>query len=275
MGIPGQAMFVLYCDETNFQKTSKDFFVYGGLAIDGANLAALSKAIQNIRIKHGVPKDYTLKFNPGPKEFTHAQFIDLKKAVIEAAVEHKCLLLINLLLHDIAKSSEEARRMGINTLAYHFDCLLHRPKVPGLMLIDRFDDKQIDGQLREKLMVGLTGQLPYGGDVPLKHIVGFHLSGIGQSHFCSLIDVILGSLRFAINSFTQNVQAHESSAAEILNQLAPLFFREGGVFQDPTKVHSISLWFSPKTVKVNKFKDQYVALKNFLAVHGIDAAQTV
>ncbi|WP_009901159.1 DUF3800 domain-containing protein [Burkholderia thailandensis] len=29
-------MYLLYCDETNFQKLSGDFFVYGGIIIDGA-----------------------------------------------------------------------------------------------------------------------------------------------------------------------------------------------------------------------------------------------
>ncbi|WP_235375812.1 DUF3800 domain-containing protein [Burkholderia thailandensis] len=32
----GRAMYLLYCDETNFQKLSGDFFVYGGIIIDGA-----------------------------------------------------------------------------------------------------------------------------------------------------------------------------------------------------------------------------------------------
>lgn len=135
-------MKLLYCDETNFGKNANDFFVYGDIVIDAGSAASLSNQIEQIRKTRGVPRDYTLKFNPGPKEFTHEQFIELKSSIIKAAVEHDCKLLINLLLHDIASSSEDARRFSVNTLCYHFDCFLNRPKVPGLVLIDRFDDKQ-------------------------------------------------------------------------------------------------------------------------------------
>lgn len=268
-------MFLLYCDETNFQKTPGDFFVYGGVAIPGAAARALADDIAAIRTAMKVPAAYELKFNPGPEGFSHQQFIDLKKTVIAAAVKHECKLLVNLCLHDIAKSSEEARRYGINTLAYHFDCFLNRPKVPGLMMIDRFSDKQLDAQLKEKINVGLTGALPFSATMKIEWIVGFHLAGIGQSHFCSLVDVVLGSLRFAINCFTQKKQEHQKSAGEILSQLAPLFFRESGQFIDPTDVTPISLWFSPKEIKADKYAAMYNALRDHLTQHGIKAAQKI
>ncbi|MDP5239757.1 DUF3800 domain-containing protein [Uliginosibacterium sp. 31-16] len=263
-------MKLLYCDETNFGKNANDFFVYGGIVIDASNAASLSHAVEKIRKELGVPRDYTFKFNPGPKNFSHEQFIELKSSIIKVVAEHDCKLLINLLLHDIATSSEDARRFGVNTLCYHFDCFLNRPKVAGLVLIDRFDDKQIDGQLKEKLAIGLTGKLPYGGELKIEHIVGYHLTAIGQSHFCSIVDVMLGSLRFAINAFTQKNEQHMQTAKNILAQLAPLFWREGS-----EKVHEISLWFSPKEVKSLAYREKYLALKGFLAENGIDAAQGI
>ena len=39
-------MYLLYCDETNFAKTSGDFFVYGGVVIDPAHAADLAKEIE-------------------------------------------------------------------------------------------------------------------------------------------------------------------------------------------------------------------------------------
>jgi hypothetical protein len=39
--------------------------------------------------------------------------------------------------------------------------------------------------------------------VRLKNIVGLHYSAIGQSHYPTLIDIVLGTLRFGINSFTR------------------------------------------------------------------------
>jgi hypothetical protein len=260
-------VYLLYCDETNFQKKSGDFFVYGGVVIPPDAAAAVADDIERLRSGLAVPKDYIFKFNPGPAGFSHERFIELKKATMEVAAKHGLKLLVNLLLHDIAKSSEDARLYGVNTLCYHFDCFLHRPQSHGLVLIDRFNDKSIDGQLQEKLAVGLTGPLPYGDSLKLKRIVGYHYTAIGQSHFCSLIDVLLGSLRFAINAFTQGNAAHVESANTMLQQLAPLFLEEHGV------VSPISFWFSPKEVRHAAYRERYLALKGYLTQQGIKIGQ--
>jgi len=262
-------MYMLYCDETNFQKLAGDFFVYGGVTVEGDKARALSDELVTIRKKFRVPDDFLVKFNPGPAHLSHEEFIGLKQAYMTAAVKYEVKLLVNLLLHDIATSSDDARRMGINTLCYHFDCYLSRYKVPGLVLIDRFNDKKLDDHLQEKLAIGLTGKLPYGGQLAIDHIVGYHITAIGQSHFCSLVDVVLGSLRFSINAFTQKKAEHEKSAKSILNQLSPLFFREASAFYDGTQAHEISLWFSPKEVRVQKYREQYVALKGYFEDNGI------
>ena len=263
-------MHLLYCDETNFEKSSGDFFVYGGLVIDGKQAASLSDTIRAIREKSEVPVEYLLKFNPGPKGFSNQQFIELKQSTIKAAVKHGCVLLSNLLLHDIATSSDEARRNGINTICYHYDCYLARPDDHGLVLIDRFTDSQIDGQLKERHAVGVTG-LPYSDALKLDRILGFHYSAIGQSHFSSLIDVILGSLRFSINAFTRSNERHMQSGSDILELLSPLFLREGLTHQIP----EISLSFSPKQIKSDSYREKYVALKEFLRSIGVDAYQPI
>ncbi len=260
-------MYLLYCDETNFEKKVGDFFVYGGVVIPPGSANKLSAEIEELRAKLGVPQDYVFKFNPGPANFSHEQFITLKKGLIEIAAKHGVHLLVNLLLHDIAKSSEEARRYCINTLCYHFHCYLLRPDSHGIVLIDRFTDKQIDSHLQETLAVGL--HMIYSGDTKLDRILGYHYAAIGQSHFCSLIDVLLGSLRFSINAFTQKNEAHKESAQAILQQLAPLFFVESGV------VSPISLWFSPMTIKVEKYRVQYLALIDHLRAQGINIGQTL
>ena len=263
-------MELLYCDETNFEKRPGDFFVYGGLVVPGEKALELSARIEGIRQALGVPREYVLKFNPGPAGFTHSQFIELKRAVVQAAVESGCVLLVNLLLHDVATSSDDARRYGINTLCYHFDCYLNRSKRAGLVLIDRFDDRAIDGQLREKLAVGLTGNLPHSAEMKLNYIIGFHYTAIGQSHFCSLIDVVLGSLRFSINCFTQGLLQHSASSSAILQLASPLFLRDG-----QESVHEISLWFSPKEVRKEAYRARYVALGKYLAENGVVPAQAL
>jgi len=244
--------------------------VYGGVAFDAAIARELAAEIEEARNALDVARDYVLKFNPGPKDISHQQFIKLKQAVIAAAAKFDCKLFVNLLLHDIATSSEDARRFGINRLCYHFDCYLNRPKVPGLVLIDRFDDKEIDGQLREKLSVGLTGHLPYSTEMKIQWIVGYHLAAVGQSHFCSLVDVLLGSLRFAINAFTRARDEELATAKAILKQLAPLFFHEYS-----EHVSEISLWFSPKDIRSDAYRAKYLALRDFLAENGVVSSQVL
>ena len=261
-------MYLLYCDETNYEKRCGDFFVYGVVAIDSTKAATLSAEIEGIRNRLETPRDYLLKFNPGPLGFSHDKFIELKRGVMNAAAQSDCRLLINLLLHDVAQSSEHARRFGINTLCYHFDCLLNRLNEKGIVLIDRFNDREIDAQLRERLAVGLTGMPPYGSELRIQHILGYHYAAIGQSHFCSVVDVILGSMRFAINAFTRQENDHLASAINILAQLAPLFYRAEG-----EQVHEISLWFSPKVIRNQHYREQYLALQEFLAAHGVTVAQ--
>lgn len=277
-------MHLLYCDETNLQERSGDFFVYAGVIIEAARARDLSHQIDTIRADAKVPPDYRLKFNPGPTSFDNQQFIELKKSVISAAVEAKVGLLVSTILHDIATNPDHARLNAINTLCYHFDCLLSRFSSPGLVLVDRFDPKQADGHLAEKFSVGVVG-LPFSPQRRLSNIVGFHYAAIGQSHFCSLIDVVLGSLRFAINAFTRGDAANMPAAKRILEGLEPLFFRQ----RDPrysglpwfpalfknNEVTELSFFFSPKTVRSRAYREKYIGLKAFLAESGIDTAQPI
>jgi hypothetical protein len=263
-------MHLLYCDETNLQERSGDFFVYAGIVVESARARDLSHRIDKIRSEAKIPSAYRLKFNPGPKRLDHQQFIELKKAIVTAAVEAKVGLLVSAILHDIATSPDMARLNAINTLSYHFDCLLNRIPGPGLVLIDRFDEKQADAHLAEKFSIGVTG-LPHTAQLRLSNIVGFHYAAVGQSHFCSLIDVVIGSLRFAINAFTRGEKAHIETAKRILEGLEPLFYRE----RDGAPVSELSFFFSPKTVRKSAYRDKYCALKAFLADSGIDTSQRI
>jgi hypothetical protein len=261
-------MFILYCDETNLEERSGDFFVYAGLAINSSTAKSLSQKIDEIRIRLKVPREFKLKFNPGPQSLSNADFIKLKQEIIEAAIAHDVKLLAYVVLHDISKEPEEARRNGINTICYHFDCMLNVYLRPGVVLIDRFSDKQIDQHLAEKFSIGVTG-LPFSDEYRLANVVGFHYSAIGQSHFSSLIDIVIGSLRFSINAFTRKDKSRLPTAGKLIKLISPLFHRESS-----GRVSEISFYFSPKTIKIDQYLDQYVALKTFLADNGADTAQT-
>lgn len=263
-------MYLFYCDETNLDPGHSDFFVYGGLAIPGNKAKDLHDKIEQIRCDADFKKDDEFKFNPCPKSVDYQNFVKAKEATIRAASECGCILIVSIILHKIGKDTEEARRNEINRVVYHFDCFLNRPKTHGLVLIDRFSDKQIDEHLRKKFSNAITG-LPYSSQIRLNNIVGYHYSAIGQCHFPSIIDIILGSLRFAVNAHSKGGRNKIETAKLLLRLIEPLFYRNP--FNN--EVHQISLNFSPSIIKVTKYKEKYEALKEFFAQAGIDTLQPI
>lgn len=262
-------MYLFYTDETNLDPATADFFVYGGLAIPSDGAKALSQEIDAIRKSFGLPPESPLKFNPAPTGMAHEAFKQLKKAVLDATIASQCSFIANLTLHSIAKHPDEARRFAINSTAYHFDSFLSRRKDHGLVLIDRFTDAQIDDQLRDRFAVGVRG-MPFSATMRLNNIIGFHYAAIGQGHFGSLIDIVLGSFRFSVNAFTKKDDGRRASADSILNILAPLFVRE-----DDGRVSEISLHFSPMRIKSDSFRAKYEDLRNYLSSCGIEAVQKI
>lgn len=265
-------MHFLYGDESNLEERAGDFLIYGGIVIDSARALELSREIDAIRSRARVDRSFRLKFGPRPENLSHEEFKAVKQAVIETSVRLGAQLLLYVVLHDIANDPDEARRNGINTVCYHFDSVLNRLGGAGLVLIDRFNDagNKIDAHLSEKFAVGVTG-LPFSKEYRLSNIVGLHHSAIGQSHFPSIVDIVLGSVRFAVNAHTRGKAEHLNSARRVLNLVSPLFHRDkaGG------SVSEIGLLFSPKTVEVAKYRQRYESLKAFLAEAGIETAQQI
>jgi hypothetical protein len=265
-------LHLLYCDESNIEERAGDFMIYGGVVFDAARALELSHAIDGLRARARVGRTERFKFNPCPEGLSHERFNALKQAIVEAAIAHGAKVLVYVILHDIATNPDEARRNGVSTVCYHFDCLLNRLRGPGLVLIDRFRDEgnRIDAHLAEKFSVGVRG-LPYTREMRLKNIVGFHYSAVGQSHFPSVTDIVIGSLRFAINAHTRNARASLDTARRLLGILAPLFYRE----PENAPVSELSFLFSPKVIKADRYRQTYQALKDFLAEAGIDTQQPI
>lgn len=140
-------MYLLYCDETNLDPTNHAFFIYGGIVIPVEKAKLLHDNVEEIRRENNIAPDFLLKFNPKPDNLAHHEFIAVKQAMIEAAIEQSCSLIVSILLHNIAINPDDARRKEINRVAYHFHCLLQRNRDYGLVLVDRFSDNQIDAHL--------------------------------------------------------------------------------------------------------------------------------
>lgn len=265
-------MFLLYCDETNMRERAGDFLIYGGLVVNAATSQQFSLAIDELRRGMKIPREHRLKFNPRPDFLTHIEFSNLKQSVIEICREFDAKLTVYLILHDVATNPDVARRNGINQICFNFDAILRQTNSPGLVVVDRFNDEGniIDAHLRDKFAVGVKG-LPYSPELRLTNIVGFHYSAIGQSHFPSVIDILLGSLRFAVNAHTQNNQGQIQTATKLLGMLSPLFWRKYS--SDP--IPEIGLILSPKVIRSAKYRASYESLKGFLSESGVAIHQNI
>jgi len=260
-------MYILYADETNYDSTGNDFFIYGGVSIESDKAASLSSCIDSLRDKYGYKPLDPLKFNTRerPTYITPDRHREIKKEIIESAVAHDVKLFVSFIYHDIAKSPDAARRNEINRICYHFNCYMNWRNDHGLVLLDNFQDDQLSEILKEKFSVGLIG-LPYSQHYRLERILGFHLASIGSSHFCSVIDVVIGAIRFVVNS--RNDRHKEKVCLTILKQIQPLFIKDSS-----GAIDEISLFYSPKVVKADKFYQKYVELNKFLEKAGINSRQ--
>lgn len=262
-------MHLLYCDETNYDERKGDFLIYGGLMLPPGAPEKLSESIE--ALSKPLPKDYVLKFNPKPQGMTQADFWALKDAVISAAHSAGAKLLAYAVLHDIAKDPDKARLNGINTICLHYHGALNAASDFGIVLIDRFNDRGNQGEqhIKAKFNVGLEG-LPYARRYRLNRILGLHYSAIGQSHFPSVTDVLLGSLRFAFNAITRDTPNDQHRAKELIARLRPMFL--GG---DNGPVPEWGLVFSPKRIAIAPYREHYQSVKAKLGEWGLDTLQEI
>lgn len=248
-----------------------DFLIYGGLTVNSEDFLKLSNEVWKIRKSYEIDKSEKIKFNPGPKHLSHEDFIGFKSDIIQAAANYDCKFLVYHALHDIVQDVDLGRRNGINELCLNFTYLLKNADTLGMILVDRFNDKgnKIEGHLTEKFSTGLTG-LPNADEFRLKNVVGIHYSAIGQSHMPSLIDIVLGSYRFALNSHCRKNEKNLKSAKTILKSLKPLFPTD----PDGVVIPRIAMSFSPLDVRVPKYKQKYVEAIEFLRDAGLPVDQT-
>ena len=258
-------MKFLYCDETNMHVREDDFLIYGGVTIQADKFLEFSEAIDSLRQEFGVPTDFQLKFNPGPDGMSHSDFISLKSKIVETSIAFGCEFLVYNILHQVSSSPDVARRNGINELCLNFSYILRSDESTGMILIDRFNDEGnvIDSHLRDKFSVGLRG-LPITDPFSLTRVVGLHYSAIGQSHMPSVVDIVLGSYRFATNCFARGESRFEATSRTIMRSLHPMF-RKGS---DAISIPRISISFSPKEVRSAMYRERYANL-----ISGIESCE--
>lgn len=262
-------MYLLYTDESNVNPERTEFFVYGGVAVNANQGEALCEGVAALRAKYGYRPGDVLKFNTHqrPASITPEVHRAIKQEVMELAGNHSVKLFVSVVLHDLANNPEKARRYGINTICFHFNCFLRRETDVGLVLIDTFNEGELREIIREKCAVGLRN-MPYSKTMGLTRILGYHIAMIGGSHLCALTDIVLGALSFAINK--RNDEAKAPIVTAIMNQLAPLFLKDSN-----DRVSELSLFFSPKIIAAPPFQARYERLHAFFGDHGMTPAQRI
>jgi hypothetical protein len=151
-----------------------------------------------------------------------------------------------------------------NRICFHFNSYMQRIDDCGLVLVDTFTDPALNNVLREKFSIGITGHLPFSEKLALDRILGYHQATIGTSHFTSVVDVVIGAVRYAVNARTKN----PGICKNLIGQLAPLCIPYGSGKEN--KASDLSINFSPKEIRVKKYLDEYMELCRFLRENGID-----
>lgn len=195
-------MFLLYADEAD-QDGSKEYLVFVAVFVPADQALKIHQRIGQIRATYGFESDTAFKFSPGglPKGISRETHTAAKNDVLEMAVEANCKTCCYIVPHDIAKGQTPENRLkfAVNTLLLKFDeFLAESGGVGGIVKFDRTTDYKQDAYLKTIFSDGITLS-PTRPPKKLKYIVSVDSTQIGNSHFTSLIDIIVGSFRFVIN----------------------------------------------------------------------------
>jgi hypothetical protein len=264
-------MQYLYGDESNLEPVDGTFFIYSGVVISSDAALSLHSEVQTIRTRYGYTASDPLKFNAAERpSYVSADAHRLaKQSVITSAVAHGCVLNTTFTLHNVAANSTTARTYAINSLAWGFQSYLQDINDQGMVFIDTYDDGTLTNVLREKFQRGFTG--PLYEDTPLERVVNWSQSSNGTSHFSSVADIVVGTLRYAANNRNDPSPRTRTLAGNLVKSLSPMWHR------DPVtgKVKQSSLRFCPRQVYTPEYRAQYLDLKLFLAMNGAESLQPV
>jgi hypothetical protein len=257
-------MKFLFLDETNLVPSQGAFFIYGGIVLSPDQMPVLHDAVAEIRQKYKFRASDSLKFHTRsrPKNLSIADWTAAKSDVIKAAEAAGVRVLSYVVLHEIAKQQSQERLLewALNALVAHFDLrYLAEHKDRGAVCLDRLDEKFSYSYFQDKFMNGVV--LPDGRHVLLDRIVYYSTTCDGASHLSSVVDVVLGGLRYCINA------ASGGGKNDVASQILPPIARMMWSRDSPTerKVGGYGFLQYPKEVRVQAYREQYQDLAEMLA----------
>jgi hypothetical protein len=246
-------MRILVADETNLTPSEKiQFFLYGGAIFDPGSIMEIGNKIREIRSQYKIKPHEKIKFNihSCPQEVTREQHTEIKNKIIELAAEHKVKVIINCVLHQIAKNKEgnELVEMSSATVFRRFNQFCFEQSEPGIVLADRwpFDD---GFSFLESCQFG---EITYssGYTIKLPNIYGYAQVSDNSTVLMSVSDVIIGAFRYCINNREKTIVN-----TKLMPKLGRLlwFKKEHGVLN----VKDRGLNTSPRRVIIPKYRREY------------------
>lgn len=249
-------MRILVADETNNEPSENIlFFLYGGIVFDSAAVSGIGSAIQTIRNEFQISPSEQIKFNHRscPKHLTKEQHSEIKNRILDLAIKHNCRLIVNCVLHDIAKnkSSSELMEMASSCVFKKFDEYCEEERSPGLVLAHRWPHRSGYNFLESILNDGINYES--GRKATLKNIHGFAQVSDNSTPLMSIADIALGSFRYCIND------RNKTKVNEILMpKLSKLMWYRMEEGERYTRGKGLN--FSPRHIRHAPYREQYVQL---------------
>jgi hypothetical protein len=253
-------MKIMCCDETNAAPSKNiEFFVYGGLVVDAAQIGPLSEDISHIRKVTNFGLDDSLKFRTSsrPANMDQADWTNAKAQTITACRDRGVTLIAYVIHHRIVRgATQEMTSWQLNTCSEEFNKRLIADDDHGMVIIDRIADHKEYKVLGRIFRTG--GSTPWGKQREFNRIVSYSSTSDGASHLASAVDVVLGSFARCVNHIDDVTLRYR----ELFQSIEPLFTNA------PAGSRTSNAWpgliLSPAVVKAPSYAKKYDELEKYL-----------
>jgi len=211
-------MYVLMTDESN-REPSKEakFFIYGGVLFPVDIFETLHNEVEQIREDAGYKRCDEFKFNirSRPEYVKREDCTKAKRKVIKLCQKTGCKFIAYIIHHDIVINQTDKIKMtyAADALFGRFNEFLQIKDSTGICVVDNLSIKAQFKYLAEKFAIGL--HMP-DGEKRLDNILLYSASCINASHVSSIIDIVLGTFRYCINT-PQNTEMEKKMMKDVLS----------------------------------------------------------
>lgn len=249
-------MHLLVADETNTEPSEEvKFFLYGGVIFNSASVVGIGNEIRAIREEYEIQSNEKIKFNlrSCPASLSKEQHTEIKNRIIDIATRHNAAVIINCVLHDIARNKEknELVEMTSATVFRRFNHYCYENNVPGIVLADQWPCDNGFSFLEACQFGEIT--FNSGHTIKLPHIYGYAQVSDNSTTLMSVADVVLGAFRYCINNRDKTIVN-----TSIMPRIARLMWHRE---EDGTRyLRDRGLNISPREIKVDRYRKEYEAL---------------